>query len=242
MVSRFDSQRSTTTWACSTRSHTSPLATSARMSARPDWTWCRQASSAIGGARVPGGAPAHASDDHRRCARQRAAGGYWQPSAGRVGQRSRRSWGAASLPQTRHCRGPDQSPGSRRVAARHAHDLPDRRATRRLAAFTRASVLFGLPRRAPPSPRRIATSPTADCAWHQTCGSKGTCLEPQRITASPARRDRVAATAPQTRPPPRRPDARPLLHQRGMELQRYGTISPLPNGLDPRSPRKLPRT
>jgi starvation-inducible DNA-binding protein len=36
----------------------------------------------------------------------------------------------------------------------------------------------------------------------------------------------------------RQPDARPLLHQRGPELQPYGTIAALPNGLDPQKTEK----
>ncbi|HEY1291613.1 MAG TPA: DNA starvation/stationary phase protection protein [Chloroflexota bacterium] len=36
----------------------------------------------------------------------------------------------------------------------------------------------------------------------------------------------------------RQPDARPLLRQRGKELQRYGTIAALPNGLDTRKSEK----
>ena len=37
----------------------------------------------------------------------------------------------------------------------------------------------------------------------------------------------------------RHPDVRPLLHQRGPELQRYGTIASLPNALEPRQLEKI---
>jgi starvation-inducible DNA-binding protein len=37
----------------------------------------------------------------------------------------------------------------------------------------------------------------------------------------------------------RHPDARPLLRQRGLELQRYGTIAPLPNSLDLKKSEKI---
>jgi starvation-inducible DNA-binding protein len=40
-------------------------------------------------------------------------------------------------------------------------------------------------------------------------------------------------------PATRRPDAKPLLRQRGPELQRYGTITALPNGLDPKKSEEI---
>jgi starvation-inducible DNA-binding protein len=36
-----------------------------------------------------------------------------------------------------------------------------------------------------------------------------------------------------------RPNAKPLLRQRGPELQRYGTIAALPNGLDPKKSEEI---
>jgi len=40
-------------------------------------------------------------------------------------------------------------------------------------------------------------------------------------------------------PAARRPDAKPLIRQRGPELQRYGTITALPNGLDPKKSEEI---
>src|SRR3954466_3716174 len=45
--------------------------------------------------------------------------------------------------------------------------------------------------------------------------------------------------APETAPPASRPNAKPLIRQRGPELQRYGTVTALPNGLDAKKSEEI---